>query len=230
MFWLYVQESRSALGSFLLSAFALPAGLLLFTTGVSEGKPSLRLLAGSMVFALSLLSVMGLGYTLLEDRFRGRLKLIATAPIAASAYMAGVFLFAMCQGLLSAFLMLLLAPVLHLSPHITLVLFPIAVLTTIPMSAIALVTARYAHSIRQGSLLNDMIGTGIVMICPVYYPIELFPAPLRYISAVLPPTYAGDAFLKAMSGGSPWLDLAVLGTMSCIAMLLWSRLVPWRSE
>ncbi|OLD57070.1 MAG: hypothetical protein AUI54_04075 [Acidobacteria bacterium 13_1_40CM_2_56_5] len=231
VFWLYVQESRSCIGYFLLSAVLLPGGLLLFTTGVSEGRPSLRLLAGSMLFALSMLSIMGLGSTLLEDRFRGRLKLIMTCPIAASAYLAGVFLFASCQSLISAFLMLLLAHILYLTPHVTWMLLPVAILTTLPLSAISLINARYAQSIYQASLLNDMIGTGIVMICPVFYTADILPAPLRYLSMVLPPTYAADALLKLMSGQQGiGFDLAVLALMSSLALLLWPRLLPWRDE
>ena len=231
IFWLYVEESRSALGYFLLSAVALPAGMLLFTTGVAEGKPSIRLLAGSMVFALSMLSVVGLGFTLLEDRFRGRLKLIITSPVSPRSYLLGVFLFALCQGLLSAALMLLFAAVLHLRPHLAWSLPLIAVVSTIPLAAIALMSARYAHNIQQGALLNDLVGTGAVLVCPVFYSVEVLPAPLRYISRVLPPTYAADAFWKVLSD-RPGIgfDLLVLGLMS-VAVLLWgSHLLPWRDE
>src|SRR5438128_626975 len=153
VFWLYVQESRSALGYFVLSAFALPAGMLLFTSGVADGHPSLRLLAGSMVFALSMLSVVGLGFTLLEDRFRGRLKLIITSPVSPRSYLFGIFLFALCQGLLSSALMLVFAYFLNLEPRLALLLPVIAVLGTIPLAAVALVTARYARSIQQGALM-----------------------------------------------------------------------------
>jgi ABC-type multidrug transport system permease subunit len=110
-------------------------------------------------------------------------------------------------------------------------LLPVAILTALPLSAISLINARYAHSIHQGSLLNDMIGTGIVMVCPVFYAADLLPAPLRYLSMVLPPTYAADALLKVMSGEQGiGFDLAVLALMSCLTLLLWPRLLPWRDE
>src|SRR2546428_173935 len=178
VFWLYVQESRSCIGYFLLSAVLLPGGLLLFTTGVSEGRPSLRLLAGSMLFALSMLSIMGLGSTLLEDRFRGRLKLIMTCPIAASAYLAGVFLFASCQSLISAFLCLRVAHILYRPPHVRWVLLQVALVPAPALSAISLINARYAQSIYQASLPNDMIGTGTYIISRVFYPADILP-PLR---------------------------------------------------
>jgi hypothetical protein len=160
----------------------LPGGLLMFTTGVANGKVSPRLLAGSMLFALSMLSIMGLGSTLLEDRFRGRLKLIVTCPIAPTAYLAGVLLWAACQGLVSGLLVLLFARLFYFTPHVSGMLLPIAVLTVIPLSAVSLINARHAQSIHQGSLLNDIIGTGIVMICPVFYASDVLPAPLRYVS------------------------------------------------
>ncbi len=231
VFWLYVQESRSALGYFLLSAFALPAGMLLFTSGVADGKPSLCLLAGSMVLALSMLSVVGLGFTLLEDRFRGRLKLIITAPVSPRSYLLGVFLFALAQGVLSAALMLVFAPFVRLQPHLSWQLPLIAVLGTIPLAAIALVSARYAHSIQQGALLNDLVGTGAVLVCPVFYAMHVLPLPLRYLSRVLPPTYAADAFSKVMAGERGiGIDLLVLGVMSAAVLLWGSHLLPWRER
>jgi ABC-2 type transport system permease protein len=231
IFWLYVQESRSALGYFLLSAVALPVGMLLFTSGVAEGKPSLRLLAGSIVFALSMLSVVGLGFTLLEDRFRGRLKLIITSPVSPRSYLLGVFLFALCQGLLSSILMLLFASVIHLRPHLAFSLLAIAVLSTIPLAAIALISARYAHSIQQGALLNDLIGTGTVLVCPVFYAMPVLPAPLQYLSRALPPTYAADAFWKVLSDRAGiGFDLLVLGLMSAAVVVWGDHLLPWRDK
>ncbi|MCV4776921.1 hypothetical protein OFM21_29540, partial [Escherichia coli] len=70
---------------------------------------SARFLVGSVVLSLSLTSIRWLGYLLLENRFTGRTKLLATSPLAPSSYLLGIGAFAAVQTTLGIGTLLLFA-------------------------------------------------------------------------------------------------------------------------
>src|SRR5437763_14569951 len=93
VFQIHLARLRAEAGPYALAAVVFPVGMYLFVNAVGTvpGAPvnadqRLRFLAGSIVFSLSLTAISWLGYLLVEIRFMGRLKLLATLPVAASSY------------------------------------------------------------------------------------------------------------------------------------------------
>src|SRR5215510_6837588 len=112
VFEIQLKSMRSEIGPFFLAALVFPAGTYLFATAVTRSaggeQTQLRFLAGSIVFSLSLTSISWLGYLLLENRFTGRLKLLATLPLPSSSYICGFLVFALVQASLGTTALLLL--------------------------------------------------------------------------------------------------------------------------
>src|SRR5438128_2082073 len=114
VFRIQLASLRRELGPFLLAALIFPSAMYLFANAVSgadsqQGQNRLRFLAGSIIFSLSLTSISWLGYLLLENRFTGRLKLLATLPLAPSSYVFGVLVFAVAQAVIGTCALLALA-------------------------------------------------------------------------------------------------------------------------
>ena len=133
VFRIQLAGMRREVGPFLLAALVFPSAMYLFANAVSGAEVAseqnrLRFLAGSIIFSLSLTSISWLGYLLLENRFTGRLKLLATLPLAPSSYIFGVLIFALAQATLGTITLLLLGRALgvHMRPNFALLALVIA--------------------------------------------------------------------------------------------------------
>ena len=237
VFRIHLARLRREAGPFLLAALVFPSAMYLFAVAVGgaevahdEGR--LRLLAGSVVFSLSLTSISWLGYLLLENRFTGRLKLFATLPLAPSSYVFGVLVFALAQAALGTTALLLVGRALGVPvrPNFAL-LVVVVVLTMLCLCGLGVVIASRARSFSEGSLLTDTLGAGLVLLAPVYYAPEALPRALRLFAQLLPTTYAARAVRTTLAGGHEiGGELLALGLMAVATLALGFRLMKWRED
>jgi ABC-2 type transport system permease protein len=226
---------RRDVGAFLLAALVFPSGTYLFANavgGVAHPENSLRFLAGSIVFSLSLTSISWLGYLLLENRFTGRLKLFATLPLAPSSYVFGVLIFALAQAALATTALLLIGRALgvEMRPHFPLLALVI-VLTILCLCGLGVVIAARARSFSQGSLLTDTLGAGLVFLAPVYYAPEMMPRGLSLFAQFLPTSFAARALQTTLAGGHSIGSELIALTLTAVATLtLGFRLMKWRED
>ena len=181
----------------------------LFTAGFFlqfvKGDPTaaVYLIGGTFAWNFYNLCQKGVTYGLLYDVWDHCLKhaMVSTATVfdfvlgnAAFGFVTALFSFA-------------------ISDILSIYFFHFDMLSAGPVLAIAFLTILF-YSIAEALVINSLVVlkgyqyvsltwilTGIVMVLSaVYYPVEVLPAAIRPISAILPTTYAMEAFRNAMLG------------------------------
>ena len=79
------------------------------------------------------------------------------------------------------------------------------------------------------SLMTDALGGGLVLLAPVYYPVETLPTAFRWIAKILPTTYIFQAINKILSGDLIiGTELVVLCGMAVVTLLVGFWQMSWR--
>ena len=234
VFEIQLKSMRSEIGPFFLAALVFPAGTYLFATAVTRSaggeQTQLRFLAGSIVFSLSLTSISWLGYLLLENRFTGRLKLLATLPLPSSSDIGGFLVFAIVQATLATTALLFVGRIIGVPMQPSLLPLSVVVLITVLcLSGLGAVIAATARSFTEGSLLTDAFGAGLVFLAPVFYPPQSHG--WRVLSQLLPTTLAAHGVQTTLAGSyAITRDVFALGVMTVVALTLGFRLTKWRQN
>ncbi len=94
---------------YLLGALIFPLGMFYWSRALVPDDPEAvrRLMTGTIIFGVSIMTANSLSDQLVQDRFQGRLKLLITMPMSKAAYAIGVLAFASIQS--AAIMALLLA-------------------------------------------------------------------------------------------------------------------------
>jgi len=233
IFRIHFSKLRGEMGPFLLTSFLFPVGMYLFLTGVAgeEHINSIQFLAGSIVFSTTMVSIMWVGYHLLEDRFRGRLKLFVTSPVKPISYILGVVCFASLQAIIGITGLLIVARFIGLQIHFSPLILPLLCLGLLAHTSIAIIISRFASSMPQGTLITDGLGAGLVFFSPVYYSILKLPPVIRPAAYLLPPTFLADGLRKLLSGDNAIaVDMIVLGAMATVSLFVSLKLTRWRED
>jgi len=232
VFRIHLARLRAEAGPFVLAALIFPTAMYLFANAIGGGaENTIRFLAGSIVFSLSLTAISWLGYLLLENRFTGRLKLFAVLPVAPSSYVFGILVFGIVQATLGSGALLIVARLLGARTQIGLLPLVVTILLTmLCLCGFSVIIATRARSFSEGSLLTDSLGAGLVFLAPVYYSPEVMPHTLRIVSEWLPTALAARSVQSAFAGSYATRDLAVLGAMAVISLSLGFRLMRFRED
>jgi ABC-2 type transport system permease protein len=194
-----------------------------------ENRP--RFLAGSIVFSLSLTAISWLGYLLLENRFTGRLKLLATLPLAPSSYVFGILVFGIVQAALGCSALLIVAGLLGVRTQLSVLPLLVSVLLTmLCLSGLSVIIATRARSFSEGSLLTDSLGAGLIFLAPVYYSPQAIPHFLRAAAEWLPTALGAHAVQAALAGSYAPSDLLILGAMAVVTLSLGFKLMQFREN
>jgi len=233
VFRIYLTKMRGEAGPFLLTSFLFPVGMFMFLSVIAgnDKMNKVQLLAGSIVFSTTMVSIMWVGYHLLEDRFRGRIKLFVTTPVRPISYIMGIVCFASMQATLGIIGLLIVGKLIGLNLHISPLLIPLLGLGMLSHTAISIIISRFALSMPQGTLITDGLGAGLVFFSPVYYNISQLPPSLKPAVYLLPPTFMADGLRKVLTGSDAIAtDLIMLGVMATISLLLSLKLTRWREN
>ncbi len=188
-----------------------------------------RLVAGSMVFSLGLSTVNELSQTLIFERFMYQLKLIVVSPVHRFSYAAGIVSFGALRGAISALMLLVLAPIFGIHLELSPWLVPIALLTALSMTGLALVVGTWAPSQQMGNLLANTAGILIVMLSPIYFPLSRLPDWLQWPARLSPYTHAASALDGALSGSGGYYDeIAILAGITVVTLALGLAGMRWR--
>lgn len=88
--------------------------------------------------------------------------------------------------------------------------------------SIGVASAAVIIVLKQGNPIAFVFGRGALLFSGVYFPVEVLPPPMQYVSSVLPMTYALDAVRLSLFAGASLPELAgpltVLGAISLIGL------------
>ena len=128
------------------------------------------------------------------------MKLVVVSPVHPISYAAGILTFSVLQSLATAAVILSFAPLFGIDITLSFWLIPLLLLTAVSMTGIGVIIGTWAPSIELGGMLANTFGILIVLLSPVYYPIDRLSEWLRWLARLSPYTHAGEAINRVLSG------------------------------
>lgn len=233
IFQLELLKMRVWLPAYFFSIVVAPLGLLLFAKALSPPGlgGEIRLVTGSLVFGLGVMTVNNLAQLIQEERFTFQQKLVVTSPVHRLSYAGGVVAYAVAQAALTAVVVLSFAPAFDIDIHLSLWLLPLILLTTLSMTGIAVIIAAWSPSQMVGNVMANVIGLLVVLLSPVYYPIERLPEWLRWVARLSPYTHAGNAINDVLSGYAvPEREVLILVAITVAGIAIGVAGLRWRER
>jgi ABC-2 type transport system permease protein len=235
IFEIEMLKSRAWWPFYLISVVMFPIGTLYFAKWLippgAEDLVGTRLMTGSLVFALGLMTVNNLSQIMLWERFNSTLKLVITSPVHPLSYASGIVSFAVVQGAITAVVVLSFAPLVGIDIHLSWWLMPVLLLTSLSLTGIGMVIATWSPGQEIGNVLANMVGIMVTLLSPVYFPIERMPHWLRWVVRFSPYTHAGEAVDRILSGrGGFTMEIGYLALITAAGLLIGVAGLRWREN
>ena len=235
IFEIEMLKARAWWPFYMMAVIVFPIGTLYFAKWLippgAEDLVGTRMMTGSLVFALGLMTVNNLAQVMLTERFNNTLKLVITSPVHPLSYAAGIVSFSLLLGMLTGAAVLSFAPVVGIDIHLSWWLVPVLALTSLSLTGIAVVIATWSPSAEVGNVMANMAGIMVTMLSPVYFPIERLPHWLRWVARFSPYTHAGAAVDRILSGrGGFGTEVALLAAITAGGLAVGVAGLRWREN
>ena len=151
--------------------------------------------------------------------------LIAT-PLLAEDIIAGDIVWGMFRGVISGFLMYLVAAllgVLPVSPSIVLTLFVLMVLIGILFGSLAMIVTSFAPSFDFFNYYTELVVSPIFFFSGVFFPLDKMPEWIKFIANLFPLTHAvviARATFDNQLNSGHWLNLLAIVAPMAVAFYL----------
>ena len=188
-----------------------------------------QLLAGAIVLAVGMQSVSVTGSLLVSERFEGQMTLFRTSPMSPGSYVTGVTTASALTAMLTAVGVLGVAAAVGADFHLSLLLLPLLIMTALALPGFAVLIATHVRTAQAGYMLSSTVGILVVLVSPIFYPIERLPEWLQWVARVSPFTHAGQAFREVLTGGSSVLvPVLILLVFMAATNILGITRMRWR--
>jgi len=156
-------------------------------------------LAMTAMFSCALQTIM-----LVWEKNLGTIDRLLITPVRPSSIILGKTLAGCLTGVVQAILILIMAKLLFgiAIVNIYLVLL-IIFLTSVTFTGIGVFVSGISRDISEAITYNQIILWPMIFLGGVFFPVEMIPAPIQYISQLLPLTYATDALRSIMIRQAP---------------------------
>lgn len=218
---------------YLIRPLVFPLGVLFWLKVMVPDNPdvNLRVMAGAVIFGVSLSTANMLSQQIVQDRFLGRIKLLVTMPMSKASYAIGVLAFAAVQATPIIVILLAVAPYTGVNLDLTWAVFPLLIAALFSIAGIALLIGSYAPTVEIGGIMSNLFGVVLVMVSPVFFTMDQAPTVLKWLGWVSPMRYAADGITQSISGSTDiWTELAVLAGFAVVAMTLGLWKLRWQEE
>ena len=174
-------------------------------------------------------SVNVTGSLLVSERFEGQMTLFRTSPISPGSYVTGVTTASALTAMLTAVVVLGIAAAIGADFHLSLLLLPLLIMTALALPGFAVLIATHVRTAQAGYMLSSTVGILVVLVSPIFYPIERLPEWLQWVARISPFTHAGQAFREVLTGGSSILGpVLVLLVFMVATNILGITRMRWR--
>lgn len=216
-----------------------PLSLLWFlrlSGAVTSPERATQAMAGSLVFAVVLNAIVGLGQELSAFRDSGSLDFYATLPIPRASLILAILARTMVLTLPSVLVVASigswwLGTGLSVS---TALAFPILLVTALALSSLGALIGFQSPSARAANFITQAAYTIVVFVSPAMLPLETLPSALQVAAVCLPTTYAARALGSLLSPNPDFYligkEVAVLGLFAAVSLGLISRHLTWRQD
>lgn len=233
IFEMKLNSARQGWQWYLMGALIFPLGMFYWSRALAPEDPEAvrRLMTGTIVFAVAIMTASSLSDQLVQDRFQGRLKLLITMPMSKAAYATGVLAFASIQSAVIIVALLTFGFIAGVEFDPTIAILPIVVPMVLTMAGFTIFLSSLAPSAEVGGIINNLVGIMPVMVSPVFFSMEQAPKLMRWLGWVSPFRYAADGIMKALSGRTDiWVEFTVLAGFAVALMAVGFWRLRWRER
>ena len=151
-----------------LMAAAFPIPWFYVTKAIAPDDPAVvrRLLAGTLVFGVSMSIGMLVGQSAVAQRFMGTLKLLITMPVSKGAYMLGTLAYSSLSGVITVVMLLGFGVAAGVDIDITWGLVPSLVLTVLTMAGLTMLVVSFAPTPQAGNISTALLAIVLVTVSP----------------------------------------------------------------
>lgn len=207
-----------------------PSGEVLSSAVYGSNSSYKTFLTGGLLPMVVIFSALfGGGMSLISDRQLGNLKAFFITPIEKDAIVISRILAGGTQGLISAFVALIIglldgATIAMYWPLAIVYITIVVLIISMGFSAVALIVASKVKKVDAYAIFSQAIGLPLWFISGGIVPINSLPGWLQPLSAVDPLTYGSSITRSVMTQGSiipatALLDIAILGTFTLVCIL-----------
>jgi len=133
------------------------------------------------------------------------------------------------RAVLGACLLLLFAPAFGIDIHLSVWFLPVAVLTAVSLSGLALVISTRTPTWEVGNMLGSVVGIFVALMSPIYFPASRLPDWMEPLALLSPYTYAADALNSILSGQAGFFDeMAILAAITVASLCIGIAGMRWR--
>ncbi|MDA4121989.1 MAG: ABC transporter permease [Thaumarchaeota archaeon] len=160
--------------------------------------------------------------------------MFVSSPLSAVTYVVGLSAAQLCNGIAG---IVLFSALLGLYTNISalggLEIALAAVITWVSISALGFMISTFARDVRDLWVYSPLINVALSFVSPVFYPISLIPAQVRFVAYLSPTTYPAQIIQQAtglVSASSTVLAFDFAGGIAytLILVLLAAKLSKWR--
>lgn len=222
-------EVRANWYLYLLFSVLLPIlvvfGFTRIGSGLTDQTSLLYIISGAITFSMASDAIYGTAVRIGTMRTDSSLVYYATLPIHHSAFILAVMLSRLVitlPGMVTPIVVGVGFYGLILQPHLILLL--VLPLIAVCFATLGLVIGAFIHDMALMQMIVNALLFTLVMLAPVFIPIESLPLPLRLLSYLLPMTHAAAALRAGLMTDFDWslaLNMVVLvGTIGlCLALV-----------
>lgn len=182
---IYFYHLKSWLPWFMLQTVLFPMGLIFFVKAVGHDVEMQRLLAGALVLTISTTTVNSTGFWIVTDRLQKHYELMISLPINKASYFSGIMFVAVVQACINTHILLALFSFTS-KFHYSISVLLAVVTSSLIFSMMGMVIGLIAKNTNQAALMLNIFGTGLSLMCPIFYPETALPKALSGISILMP--------------------------------------------
>jgi ABC-2 type transport system permease protein len=185
---------------------------------LQRGAVRYQVLVPSYTVMFAFFMVLTVGWMLVAERKQGTLRRLITAPLSASAILAGKFLPCLLLSIIQGFFLLIMGKLIFgmnwgAAPWL---LIPLVLCTSFAATGLALLIASLARTESQVAIVGTLVVLILAGISGCLMPRELMPEAMKEFSRVTPQAWALDAYSQLLLSPTP--NLMMVYT-SCLVLL-----------
>lgn len=223
--WVFVMASLFPLCNMLFLKFFYP---------LDEPAVIVRIITGNMVFAITLMGITMLAQDVSWQKHQGHFGFYASLPISKLSFVAAIMLRGLITTLPSVIILCLLGQlVFGVKFHYSVGLIPLVFVAMLSSVGFGAALGFWSPNYHLTNLMSQILVMFITFLTPVIVDVERLPLLLRWISALLPTTYAASAFRSLFGHGwnpAAAKDMGILALFSLASLWLIQTKVSWRID
>jgi len=189
---------RTSIIPYITIALLLPLGFTYLVSlafrGMLSVEAAVNMLVGVLILSLSLSMINGIGQSIAQDKLLKRLELIASYPISPLSYVFGVSIVFLLSGMVSIIVVMLAGAfawgiAYRVLPNFAQLLI-VSLIACIGLVGIGAIIGTRSTSLPQAYSYTSIVSFAVALLTPAYYPPDIQPIPIRYLSYILPTTHA----------------------------------------